>query len=375
MEALILSCGTGGGHNAAGFAVREELERRGHHVTMMDPYTLVSDRLADAVSNVYIKTVQKTPALFGVAYWLGNEVRRIPGHSPVYAVNQMMARRMHGYLEAHHYDVVLMPHVFPGEILTCMKEKGMPVPKTIFIATDYACIPFTEETSCDCYVTPARDLNADFAGRGIPAEKLLPAGIPTRAEFRADVTRAQAVRALGLEPDRRHLLLCGGSIGAGQIVRTVRVLLRYIRKHPDLRLIVVCGSNQALLDELMEKYENDRRVRLIGRTDQMGLYMRACDACLSKPGGLSSTEAAVSGVPLIHLSPIPGCENINMRYFHDHGVCFAVGDRIGRLPEALDHVLDPDFAARMQARQRKRFNPLAASDICDCAERLAAQSE
>ena len=30
MEALILSCGTGGGHNAAGYAVKEELERRGH---------------------------------------------------------------------------------------------------------------------------------------------------------------------------------------------------------------------------------------------------------------------------------------------------------------------------------------------------------
>ena len=30
MDALILSCGTGGGHNAAGYAVREELERRGH---------------------------------------------------------------------------------------------------------------------------------------------------------------------------------------------------------------------------------------------------------------------------------------------------------------------------------------------------------
>ena len=39
MEALILSCGTGGGHNAAGYAVKEELERRGHNVKMLDPYT------------------------------------------------------------------------------------------------------------------------------------------------------------------------------------------------------------------------------------------------------------------------------------------------------------------------------------------------
>ena len=49
MDALILSCSTGGGHNAAGFAIKEELEYRGHRVTMMDPYELVSHKLATEV--------------------------------------------------------------------------------------------------------------------------------------------------------------------------------------------------------------------------------------------------------------------------------------------------------------------------------------
>ena len=35
MDALILSVGTGGGHNAAGYAVKEELLRRGHNVEMI----------------------------------------------------------------------------------------------------------------------------------------------------------------------------------------------------------------------------------------------------------------------------------------------------------------------------------------------------
>ena len=51
MDALILSCSTGGGHNAAGTAIKEELEVRGHHVTMMDPYELVSHKLAEEVGN------------------------------------------------------------------------------------------------------------------------------------------------------------------------------------------------------------------------------------------------------------------------------------------------------------------------------------
>ena len=55
MEALILSCGTGGGHNAAGAAVCEALTRRGHHAWMLNPFTLKSEKLAGRIDNTYIK--------------------------------------------------------------------------------------------------------------------------------------------------------------------------------------------------------------------------------------------------------------------------------------------------------------------------------
>lgn len=63
MEALILSCGTGGGHNAAAAAIANELRSRGHQVEILDPYALVGDRLAITISNAYIRLVQKLPAL------------------------------------------------------------------------------------------------------------------------------------------------------------------------------------------------------------------------------------------------------------------------------------------------------------------------
>ena len=68
MDALILSCGTGGGHNAAGRAIMEELQRRGHHAEMFNTYNLVSDRLAEEVDKLYIKMAQKTPRAFGFVY-------------------------------------------------------------------------------------------------------------------------------------------------------------------------------------------------------------------------------------------------------------------------------------------------------------------
>ena len=40
MRVLILSCGTGGGHNAAASAMKEALEARGHSADVLNPYTL-----------------------------------------------------------------------------------------------------------------------------------------------------------------------------------------------------------------------------------------------------------------------------------------------------------------------------------------------
>lgn len=59
MEALILSCGTGGGHNSAGKAIMEELRRRNHNAVMLNPYNLRSKKLAGYIDNAYIALRRK----------------------------------------------------------------------------------------------------------------------------------------------------------------------------------------------------------------------------------------------------------------------------------------------------------------------------
>ena len=78
MEALILSCGTGGGHNSAALAIKEEMEQRGHRVTMMNPYSLGGHGTDRLVNQAYVRLVQKAPKIFGFVYQLGNLYRRLP---------------------------------------------------------------------------------------------------------------------------------------------------------------------------------------------------------------------------------------------------------------------------------------------------------
>ncbi len=374
MEALILSCSTGGGHNAAGKAVAQALESRGHHVTILDPYQLASDGLALTIGNMYIKLVQKAPRLFGFVYFLGNMVRRFPGHSPVYWINGKMTDRMEEYLQQHSFDVIVMPHIFPAEILGHMKNSGITLPPTIFVATDYACIPFTEETACDYYVIPSPELKEEFCKRGIPEEKIMPLGIPVRDEFFNEKERDRALKKLHLPSDKRYFLLSGGSIGAGKIASSIRCLRQYLKENRDYRLVVICGNNLRLYRRLRKKYQSDEQLLILQSTPHIADYMKACDAFLSKPGGLSSTEAAVLKIPLIHISPIPGCEKKNAVFFATRGMSVSVAKPGKELLKAIEGLKDVQAVERMRENQGRYIRPYACEDICQLVERLAEES-
>lgn len=366
MDALILSCGTGGGHNASANAIKEELLRRGDHVVMTNPYLLHSQKLADMIDRAYISVVQNVPSWFGAVYRLGEAYRKLPCKSPIYYLNGKMVPIMQEYLNGNHFDIVIMTHLFPAEIMTQMKDRGIKIPKTILIATDYTCIPFTEDTDCDAYIIPAEELRHEFQSRGIPQEKIFPLGIPVRADFTMHISKKKARKMLRLEEDKKYLLISGGSIGAGKLKKTINFL--YEQCNDNIRLIVICGNNERLYMSLVEKYGN--AMEIIQSTEQMAVYLRASDLYFSKPGGLSSTEAAVMGVPLVHLPPIPGCETKNVHFFCAYGMNYRIETTRQNMLQALALLTDTPTCSDMIQKQQKMIRRDSASGICDFAESL-----
>lgn len=368
MNVLILSCDTGAGHNTTGLAVLEELKRRGHCAEMKDPFQLSHSLIARNIGSFYVKLVQKFPHLFGIAYLLGMIVTKLPFLSPVYHANGLMAKHMQRYLLAHPADVVVAPHLYPAEMLTYMKRHNMPCPKLVFIATDYACIPFTEETDCDYYVIPHQSLQKSFVMRGIPAEKLLPFGIPVRSAFRCNITKKDARRQLGLPLDTVCCLVVGGSMGAGKVKQIVSYLAAHRRN--EEHIVVICGNNAALQKSLQSRYLFTPGISILGATNQMGLYMRACDLLYSKPGGLSSTEAAVTGIPLVHTTPIPGCETVNRAFFQKHGMSLSAKDARHQAALGLRLLKNPKAMHYMRKQQAAFTARDSVGNICDFIEKL-----
>ena len=310
MKILILSCNTGEGHNSAGRAVKEYLELQGHQVVMEDMMLLKGARTSKAVGGAYVGIVKHCPLLFGLGYRLGGWVSSDTRKSPVYYTCSLLEGTLQRYLEQNRFDAIVTPHLYPAETLTAMKKKGWLKIPVVAIGTDYTCIPFWEETDCDYYVIPHEDLIDEFAKRGVPREKLLPWGIPVRQNFMKEWDKREARKICHIPQESKSYLVMGGSMGFGKIQIFVLELAR--RMEADENMVVICGNNKKLETLLKRELVHRKNVRVLGYTDQVAAYMAACDVIFTKPGGLSSTEAAVMGIPMVHTNPIPGCETKNV---------------------------------------------------------------
>ncbi len=148
--------------------------------------------------------------------------------------------------------------------------------------------------------------------RGAVCRKKVLRRIHTRTALCAK-RAAGGEKSLGLEEKQRYILVAGGSMGAGSIDRLIQALLRRMQR--EEHLILICGSNQKLEQRMRARFGRDARVTILGSVSNMPVYLHACDIIYTKPGGLTSTEAAVTEISIVHTKPIPGCETKNRSFF------------------------------------------------------------
>lgn len=371
MKVLILSCNTGEGHNSAGKAVKEYIESHGDQAEFIDLMMLSGKKTSKAVGGLYVNVVKHCPHLFGLVYRLGRLISSAKRKSPVYFACARLGKKLKQYLENKDFDIIVTPHLYPAETLTWMKRKGILRQKTVVIATDYTSIPFWEETECDYYVVPHEDLINEFVSRGIPREKLLPWGIPVREKFGRRLGRKKAREICQLPQDGLIYLVMSGSMGFGKIQIFVLELARRLKENEEI--VVICGNNKKLEETLKRELRRDRRVRILGFTEQVAEYMEACDVIFTKPGGLSSTEAAVSRIPIIHTNPIPGCENRNLEFFEERHMSIGRKSFFGQL-RAGQKILEKERLRREMIRaQEINSKPMATEKIYHHLKKLSGE--
>lgn len=363
MKALILSCNTGQGHNTAGRAVLEAMLARGLDVEMRDALAFGGQKTSSGVSGGYIKITQSVPALFGRMYKVGSAISNPFIKSPVYYANKLYAEKLRDYIVQNGIDTVICPHLFPAEALTFLRRRHGLQARCYGVATDYTCTPFWEETDVDAFFIPHERLRAEYERKGIKPEKLIVTGIPVSRAFRGKTDMRAAREALGLPTEARIFLLMSGSMGFGDVPDIADNLLRLGGE--STRVLVLTGHNDRLTKKLNERFGAGGRVTPVGFTDKVALYMDACDATLTKPGGLTSTEAAVKNVPYVLTAPIPGCETVNQRFLGELGVALPTTTPLESAQAAMLLCVDEPMRLNELKSQREQINSRAADDIVD----------
>ena len=353
-KVLILSCGTGGGHNSAAKAILEELLSQGLEADFMEYLEIINTNLKNKVNEIYLKSTNNEGKTFKVAYKLGEIYQKTNIKSPVYGLNQLNKNKLYDYIKRNGYEYIITTHLFAAQALTAIKKEHRI--NFTAVATDYVCIPFWRETNPDFMITPSDELKSSFIDQGVKENKLIPLGIPVKRAYSEDYDINDCKKKVGLDINKRYVLLLTGSMGFGNVEEIVDELNNSINR---INLIVACGTNK----ELYEKLKGKNNVIPLEFTENIDLYMKSSDIILSKPGGLTTTEIAVLGKPFIHTMPIPGCENYNANFFESHKMSLKCMN-IPEIVESTKLLLEnKDLCMELVENQRKYMNRNSCRDL------------
>lgn len=367
---LILAASAGAGHIIAARGLAEAFRKRvpGLEVEVHDVLQTTTWLFRTLYAGGYDALVEHFPAGMGWLYEITDRLPKRSGGDLRAAFQNLNARRTRRYIVDHRPRLIVNTHFLPAEIVASMRrERRLSCPHATVI-TDFEPHRLWAQRPTERYYTAFEEGKAHLLTWGVDPNRVLVSGIPVRPTFEQPRERGELRQALDLDPDRPVvLLLCGGC----GIRPTLELLEGLITIRRAAQIVTITGRNvhlHASVDSLLRRL--DRPVRLIGFTSAMHEWMRAADLLISKPGGLTASEALVCGLPLVIVNPIPGQEARNSDYLLEHGAAIkASGPR--SLAYRVDRLLEDHTRLRtLRENALALARPGAADRIVEDALKL-----
>ncbi|GIP49918.1 processive diacylglycerol beta-glucosyltransferase [Paenibacillus sp. J53TS2] len=363
---IILYASYGDGHYQASKAVEASLRSRGvTDVTLLDLMAEAHPLINGITRFVYLQSFKTIPRLYG---WVYNATKEMPQEAPLLEViNSLGAGKLQQTLRELRPDLII--HTFPQLAMPrLLKRTGQSLPLAN-IVTDFDLHGRWIHPGVDRYYVATDDMKAEMMNRGIPEDRIRVSGIPVKPEFgRQSKTSEKSFpeplqRLLSERPvGKPTVLLMAGAYGSMQGVREVIERLTALDRY---RVITVCGRNRELYRGLQGQLRPHPDVHLIGYVKQVAELMRSSDCIVTKPGGITLSEALACQLPIFIYRPVPGQELNNARYLAQKGVAC-----ITRTPAELAQEIDALFGdeSRLTELRQKIENlrrPQAAEVIAD----------
>ena len=155
---------------------------------------------------------------------------------------------------------------------------------------------------------------------------------------------------------RKDILTIFGALGMNDFSEYIIPILDIA---DDIKLTMVCGKNEELKEKLEKKYSlfvDQNRLEFIGYTNEIAKLMEEHQILITKPGGLTLTEAIIKNIPLIIPFYIPGHEEENRN--------FVVEEEIGVYANGVDAVVK-EVTKFYKNRRKVEYMALNMKDIAE----------
>ncbi len=368
MRVLILAATTGGGHMRAADALKEYIlsQDENAEIKIEDVIEYISPFVNKAVTGGYVYMAKNTPTMYGTFYKSIDD-ENSPVNRTVEMVTVSFKKRLMPLIEEFKPDIIVTTHSLATELYASLKKLlGLKIP-IISILTDFAIHQTYIYEGVDAYVVSSRKMVDDLVSRGVERVRVYPYGIPVKQEFYKEIDRLTAFESEGLDPELPTILIMAGSFGVTDILK---IYHKIVKSPEDFQIIVITGKNEKLYDnferylkritikntlaeinEIIKPNSKKRRriaskpTKLLYFTNEVEKYMHMADLIVTKPGGLTVTEAISVGLPMAIFKAIPGQEEQNADFLVNKNMavrlekdktCTTMITRLLREPDRLD---------------------------------------
>src|SRR2546429_8720966 len=355
------------GHRAGAGAVAAALARRSPDAFQVELFDPMRDHtvLAGRLTALYGPITRRLPFLWGAAYHATNlqPTVRLFQH----AIGRGLRRKLRAALDPRP-ALVASFHPLLNHVAVDVLPYGVP---RVTVITDW--INFHQawtDLKADCIICPSQAAYDLCRRRGVPADRLVRAGLPIHPRFSEAIHRFTDKTSTRLRPRLRPhaptgLLTCGGD-GTEPLRKYAAALAR---SPLDVQVLAVCGRNTTLAQRIRE--DNHAGVHVFGFVDNMPELLLAADLLGTRAGPGMIAEGLACGCPLLLTGYLPGQEAGNVRE--------VTGRNLGRYvprPRDLVDAVAAWFAKpeseRMDDAERARAaaDPAAAFEIADVLNRM-----
>ncbi len=364
---LLMHITTNTGHHRASRAIESTLKSRdcSVRVSSVDASQFTSRIVRWAIARSYYSLIHHQPDVWEYLY----------DNPAVYRRIQFLQALLHRYhsakfqrlLEQVRPDVIACTQAYPCAVAADFKKRhGLKIP-LVGILTDHAPHLYWFHEAVDVYVVPSEQVKQRFVTRGVAPSRVRVLGIPIDPEFSRATDSISTAQAFGLDLKEPIILIMGGGGGFGRIHDIVTSLDSLPQA---CQLIVLTGTNQSLL-RWLNRQSFRHRVVPLGYVNQVSQLMDISTLLISKPGGLTISEALVKHLPVVIVNPIPGQEAYNARYLLSQGAAVEAGAPEMVRQTVRDLLDNPDRLTALRQHLVQLAHPHAAEDIADLLFQLA----